>query len=103
MSRMSESSKTRRPRRQFDEEFQTQAVRLGLDDGKTVGTVARDLDLPPSALRLWVTGRSHPRPGELLPQSSPSDVRNRVEPSLQFTCLRRQPESIVKSWDPAVH
>jgi transposase-like protein len=59
MSRMPESSKGRRPRRQFDEEFRSQAVRLVLDDHKTVGAVARDLDLTPSALRLWVT---RPRP-----------------------------------------
>jgi transposase len=56
MSRMPESSKGRRPRRQFDEEFRNQAVRLVLDDHKTVGAVARDLDL---TLRLWVT---RPRP-----------------------------------------
>jgi transposase len=54
MSRMPES-KGRRPRRQFDEEFRSQAVRLVLDEGKSVGAVARDLDLTPSALRLWVT------------------------------------------------
>ena len=44
----------RRPRRQFSEEFRAQAVRLVLDEGKTVGAVARELDLTPSALRLWV-------------------------------------------------
>jgi len=32
---------------------------LVLDDHKTVGAVVRDLDLTPSALRLWVT---RPRP-----------------------------------------
>jgi transposase len=47
-------TKRRRPRRQFDEEFRTQAVRLVLDEGKSVGAVARDLDLTPSALRQWV-------------------------------------------------
>ena len=52
MSRMPETK--RRPRRQFDEEFRSQAVRLVLDDGKSVGAVARDLDLTASALRLWV-------------------------------------------------
>ena len=53
MSRMPDSSKGRRPRRQFDDEFRAQAVRLVLDDGKTVGAVARDLDLTPSALGAW--------------------------------------------------
>jgi transposase len=54
MSRMPKSSTGRRPRRQFDEEFKAQAVRLVLQDGKSVGTVARDLDLTESALRHWV-------------------------------------------------
>ena len=50
MSRVAES-KGRRPRRQFDEKFKAQAVQLVLHDGKSVGAVARDLDLTESALR----------------------------------------------------
>jgi transposase len=49
-----ESPKARRPRRQFTEEFRTQAARLVLDEGRSVGAVARELDLTESALRLWV-------------------------------------------------
>ena len=49
-----ESPKPRRRRRQFDTEFKEQAVRLVLDDGKSVGAVARDLDLTETALREWV-------------------------------------------------
>jgi transposase len=44
----------RRVRRQFSEEFRPQAVRLVLDEGKTVGAVACELDLTASALRQWV-------------------------------------------------
>jgi transposase len=44
----------RRPRRQFTEEFKASAVRLVLDEGKTVGAAARDLDLTETALREWV-------------------------------------------------
>jgi transposase len=44
----------RRPRRQFTDEFKASAVRLVLDEGKTVGGVARDLDLTETALREWV-------------------------------------------------
>ena len=44
----------RRPRRQFDDDFRAQAIRLVLDEGKTVGAVARELDLTPSALATWV-------------------------------------------------
>ena len=54
MSRMSRSSGGRRPRRRFSEEFKEGAVRLVLHEGKTVGAVARELDLTESALRLWV-------------------------------------------------
>jgi transposase len=43
-----------RPRRRFDEEFKAQPVRLVLDEGKSVGSVARDLDLTETALREWV-------------------------------------------------
>ena len=54
MSRMSPSKSSRRPRRRFSEEFKDGAVRLVLDAGKTVGAVARELDLTASALSLWV-------------------------------------------------
>jgi transposase len=43
-----------RVRRQFTDEFKAGAVRLVLDEGKSVGQVARDLDLTPSALSGWV-------------------------------------------------
>jgi len=55
MSRMPKETRSRRPRRQCDEDFKAQAVRLVLDEGKTVGGVARDLDLTETALREWVT------------------------------------------------
>jgi transposase len=45
---------SRRPRREFTEEFKAGAVRLVLDEGKTVGAAARDLDLTETALREWV-------------------------------------------------
>ena len=54
MSRMSKDALGRRTRRQFSDEFKEGAVRLVLDEGKTVGAVARELDLTPSALGLWV-------------------------------------------------
>jgi transposase len=54
MSRMANTTRSRRPRRRFDDDFKAQAVRLVLDEGKSVGTVARDLDLTETALREWV-------------------------------------------------
>lgn len=45
---------SRRKRRSFTDEFRAGAVRLVLDEGKTVPQVARDLDLTKSTLRNWV-------------------------------------------------
>jgi transposase len=54
MSSMEAGSRARRERRQFSEEFKAGAVRLVLDEGKTVGAVSRELDLTASALAQWV-------------------------------------------------
>ena len=43
-----------RARRSFTDEFKAGAVRLVLEEGKTIPQVARDLDLTGSALRTWV-------------------------------------------------
>src|SRR5262249_35038419 len=67
MSRMAKETRSRRPRQQFDDDFKAQAVRLVLDEGKTVGSVARDLDLTETAL----PRRSHPG------QDRPDDGRAR--------------------------
>ena len=67
MSTMAETTKRRRARRQFDDDFRSQAVRLVLDEGKTIAAAARDLDLTPSSLRYWVkharADRTHGRTG----------------------------------------
>lgn len=56
-----------RARRQFTPEFKAGAVRLVLDEGKTVAQVARDLGLTPSSLAGWVkharADRSHGKTG----------------------------------------
>ena len=53
MSRMADSH-SRRPHRRYTDDFKEQAVRLVLDEGKSVSAVARELDLTPSALGNWV-------------------------------------------------
>src|ERR671937_1680181 len=67
MSRAMAETPKRRPRRRFDEDFKAQAVRLVLDEGKSVGSVARDLDLTETALREWVkrarADRTHGKTG----------------------------------------
>ncbi len=55
MDQESKPKKRRRPRRSFTEEFKAGAVRLVLDQGKSVAAAARDLDLTASALQSWVT------------------------------------------------
>jgi transposase len=52
---MESGTKTRRVRRRFSEEFRSGAVRLVLDEGRTIGAVARELDLTPSSLGRWVS------------------------------------------------
>ena len=60
---------SKRKRRAFTPEFKAETVRLVRAGGKSIGEVARDLDLTESALRLWVrqaeidAGRG--KPGEL--------------------------------------
>ena len=54
MPRPMADTPTRRTRRQFTDEFKEGVVRLVLDDGKTVGAVARDMDLTETAVREWV-------------------------------------------------
>ena len=46
--------KGRRGRRSFTDDYKTGAVRLVLDEGKTVASAARDLGLTESSLRNWV-------------------------------------------------
>ena len=54
MSTLAPAAPVRRPRRQFTDEFKTEAVRLVLEEGRTVGAVARELDLTETAFRKWV-------------------------------------------------
>ena len=58
MSRRIADTPKRRPRRRFDDDFKAQAVRVVLDEGKSVGSVARNLDLTETALREWMK-RAH--------------------------------------------
>jgi transposase-like protein len=44
----------RRERRSFTSEFKADAVKLVKDSGKSIGQIAKDLDLTETALREWV-------------------------------------------------
>ncbi len=69
MSDMAEGKKQKRPRRSFTDEFKAGAIRLVLDEGKTIPQVARDLDLTESSVRNWVerarADRGKGKPGVL--------------------------------------
>jgi len=54
MARMAPKGQQKQKRRSFTDEFKAGAVALVLDQDKTVASVARDLDLTPSALTAWV-------------------------------------------------
>src|SRR5262249_37715672 len=72
MSRPMADTPKRRPRRRFTDEFKQQAVRLVLDEGKSVTAVARELYLVASALGKWgkqaQAGRSKGRTRLTTPQ-----------------------------------
>ena len=54
VSLMDQTSKGRRPRRSFTDEFKAGAVAMVLDEGKSIASVAKDLDLNPSSVSQWV-------------------------------------------------
>ena len=43
----------RRSRRSFSPEFKKEAVRLMIEEGQSLGSVSRDLELDPKMLRRW--------------------------------------------------
>jgi transposase len=51
---MQDNKGKKRARRSFTDEFKAGAVRLVLEEGKTVAQVARDLDLTVTSFRNWV-------------------------------------------------
>jgi transposase-like protein len=73
--------RAKRARRRFTDEFKAGAVRLVLDEGKTVAEVARDLDPTASALGGWVNTHariSTPARAGSPPTSGPSSRSFRV-------------------------
>jgi transposase len=80
---MDGNKKQRRPRRQFSDEFKKEAAKLVVDEGKSIGKVAKDLDLSETALRTWVeraradSGRG--RPGVLTTSEREELARLRKE------------------------
>jgi transposase len=53
----------KRPRRSFPDEYKAQVVELCRSGGRSIGAVAKDLDLSETALRRWVA-QAHIDAGE---------------------------------------
>jgi transposase len=83
---MENETKQRRVRRSFTNAFRDGAVRLVLDEGKTMSGVARDLDLTPSSLRKWIdqarADRGQGKPGALMTEERVELARLRKEVSV---------------------
>lgn len=81
---MAEGKRLKRPRRSFTDEFKAGAVRLVLEEGKTVPQVARDLDVSASVVRIRVerarADRGKGKPGVLTSaeRQELSDLRKEV-------------------------
>jgi transposase-like protein len=67
----------RRKRRSFTDEFKADAVKLVLGGGRTVGQVAKDLDLTETALRAWVR-QAEVDAGQGAPEALTTDERNEL-------------------------
>ncbi len=69
VSTMEENKAKRRARRSYMDKFKAGAVRLVLEEGKTVAQVARDLDLTETSFQNWVdkarTDQGKGKPGAL--------------------------------------
>jgi transposase len=63
VSTMDQPKREKRPRKHHTDEFKAGAVKLVLDEGKTVAQAARDLDVTPSALGTWVARERADRDG----------------------------------------
>ena len=64
---------SKRARRSFTPEFKAEAVALVRASGKTVGEVAKDLDLTETALREWVSRWKQGAPLVGKPEVTPSE------------------------------
>ena len=95
MGKMTEETKSpRRAKRSFTDEFKAGAVRL-VEGGKSIGQVARDLDLTESSLRLWVE-RAKTDAGKGKPGALTSDEREELARLKREVRVLREEREILK-------
>lgn len=94
---MTDGKKQKRARRSFTDEFKAGAVRLVLEEGKTIPQVARDLDVSASVVRLWVerarADRGKGKPGVL----TTAERQELVELRKEVRVLRMQRDILKKA------
>src|SRR2546428_9082783 len=88
----------KRRRRSFSPEFKAEAIRVVRESGKSVSTVARELDLTETALRRWVVqaevdaGRSGSGPLTTDERAELTQLRRGVEtPRVERGILKKPP------------
>ncbi len=65
----------RRHRRKFTDEFKSETVKLIRESGRSVGSVAKELDLTETAVRNWVKRAEFSGSAETLSPDERSDLR----------------------------
>src|SRR5258706_13888055 len=102
MGHMGSSKGGRRVRRKFSEEFRAGAVRLVLDEGKTMGAVPRELDLTPSSLANWVrhaqADRTKGRSGLTTEERAELAGLRKENRELRMRKLPRQVDTAKRDW-----
>ncbi len=96
---MDAGKKQGRARRSFSDEFKSGAVRLVLDEGKTISQVARDLDLLRSSVELWVKRARADRDGGK--SGLTSDERAELAQLRKENRELRMQREILKKWSCA--
>ena len=95
MSTMASDTPKRRSRRQLSDEFKQEAVRLVLDEGKSMAAIGRELDLVPTALRDWrfasCIGRENLIAGTDCGFAQ-EEINRRVHPSIMWAKLEATAE-----------
>ena len=65
----------RRHRRKFTDEFKSETVKLIRESGRSVGSVAKELDLTETAVRNWLKKAEATGPADLLSSDERAELR----------------------------
>jgi transposase len=92
-----DQQKTSKARRRFTADFKASAVRLVLDEGRTIDSVVKDLGIARSSFCLWLrqarVDRGQGKAGELT-----SDERARLRELEKEVRVLKQERELLKKW-----